>query len=141
MILRRKPFLTYFALCAAPLLLLAALNCWNGFRAVDSTVDSIVQEDLNSFSAGVDQVLQDQANALLRLALQRNIQQAVAQTSTDQHERTDQHQSASSSLKSVLDLRTHFQSLALFDRDHHPLWFGTQSTQWENWDKNNPARR
>jgi len=139
MILRRKPFLTYFALCAAPLLLLAGLNCWNGFRSVDSTVGSIVQEDLNSFGAGVDQVLQDQANALLRLALQRNIQQAVSQTSTDQNERTAQHQSASSSLKSVLDLRTHFQSLALFDRDHHPLWFGTQSTQWENWDKNNPA--
>ncbi|HEU4434934.1 MAG TPA: hypothetical protein VFR51_16235, partial [Pyrinomonadaceae bacterium] len=139
MILRRKPFLTYFALCAAPLLLLAGLNCWNGFRAVDSTVGSIVQEDLNSFGAGVDQVLQDQANALLRLALQRNIQQAVSQTSTDQTERTAQHQSASSSLKSVLDLRTHFQSLALFDRDRHPLWLGTQSTQWENWDKNNPA--
>jgi len=139
MILRRKPFLIYFALCAAPLLLLAGLNCWNGFRAVDSTVGSIVQEDLNSFSAGVDQVLQDQANALLRLALQRNIQQTVSQTSTDQNERTAQHQSASSSLKSVLDLRTHFQSLALFDRDHHPLWFGTQSTQWENWEKNNPA--
>ena len=139
MILRRKPFLIYFALCAAPLLLLAGLNYWNGFRSVDSTVGSIVQEDLNSFSAGVDQVLQDQANALLRLALQRNIQEAVSQTSTDQNQRTAQHQSAGSSLKSVLDLRTHFHSLALFDRDHHPLWFGTQSTQWENWDKNNPA--
>ena len=46
MILRRKPFLTYFALCAAPLLLLAGLNCWKGFRAVDATVGSIVQEDL-----------------------------------------------------------------------------------------------
>jgi len=78
MILRRKPFLTYFALCAAPLLLLAGLNYWNGFRAVDSTVGSIVQEDLNSFTAGVDQVLQDQANAVLRLALQRNIQEALA---------------------------------------------------------------
>ena len=136
MILRRKPFLTYFALCAAPLLLLAGLNYWNGFRAVDSTVGSIVQEDLNSFTAGVDQVLQDQANAVLRLALQRNIQEAVAQTPTDQN-RAAEHQSASSSLKSVLDLRTHFQSLALFDRDRHPIWFGTPNTQWENWDKSN----
>ena len=131
MILRRKPFLTYFALCAAPLLLLAALNCWNGFRAVDSTVSSIVQEDLNSFTAGVDEVLRDQENAMLRLALMRNLQQAVAQPENPQR------QTASSSLKSVLDLRTHFQSLALFDRHRTPLWFGTQSTQWENWDKSN----
>ena len=131
MLLRRKPFLTYFALCAAPLLLLAGLNCWNGFRAVDSTVGSVVQEDLNSFSAAVDEVLRDQGNAMLRLALSRNIQQAVAQPENAQH------QTASSSLKSVLDLRTHFHSLALFDRNRHPLWFGTQNTQWENWEKSN----
>ncbi|HEX5965243.1 MAG TPA: ATP-binding protein [Pyrinomonadaceae bacterium] len=131
MILRRKPFLTYFALCAIPLLLLAALNWWNGFRSVNSTLSSIVQEDLNSFTAGVDEVLRDQENAMLRLALMRNIQQAVAQPDNPQR------QTASSNLKSVLDLRTHFQSLALFDRNRHPLWFGTPNTQWENWEKNN----
>jgi signal transduction histidine kinase len=130
MILRRKPFLTYFALCAAPLLLLAGLNLWNGFHSVDSTVRSIVQEDLNSFNAGVDEILRDQENAMLRLALMRNIQQAVAQTSNQQN------QSASTSLKSVLDMR-HFQSLALFDHNRQPLWFGTHSTQWENWDRSN----
>lgn len=129
--IRRKPFLTYFALCAAPLLLLAGLNWWNGYRSVDSTVGSIVQEDLNSFTAGVDEVLSDQGNAILRLALQRNIQQAVAQTSTESN------QSAGSSLKSVLELRSHFQALALFGRNRHPLWFGTPNTQWENWDKSN----
>jgi len=131
MILRRKPFLTYFALCAAPLLLLAGLNCWNGYRSVDATINSIVQEDLNSFNAGVDEVLSDQGNAMLRLALMRNIQQAVAQPENPQR------QTASTSLKSVLDLRTHFQSLTLFDRNRHPLWFGTLNAQWENWDKTN----
>ena len=40
---RRKPFLTYFVLCAIPLLLLAALNYWNGVRTVDATVSTIVQ--------------------------------------------------------------------------------------------------
>ncbi len=34
---RRKPFLTYFGLCAIPLLLLAGLNYWNGLRSVDTT--------------------------------------------------------------------------------------------------------
>ena len=129
MILRRKPFLTYFALCAAPLLLLAGLNCWNGFRAVDATVGSIVQEDLNSFTAGVDQVISDQESAILRLALRRDIQQALVDPS--------QRQSASASLKSVLELRSHFQSLALFNRDRQPLWFGTPNTQWENWTRSN----
>ena len=131
MILRRKPFLTYFALCAAPLLLLAGLNCWNGFRAVDATVGSIVQEDLNSFTAGVDQVISDQESAILRLALRRDIQQALVDPS--------QRQSASASLKSVLELRSHFQSLALFNRDRQPLWFGTPNTQWENWTRSNSA--
>jgi signal transduction histidine kinase len=127
----RKPFLTYFALCATPLLLLAGLNSWNGFRSVNSTLRSIVQEDLNSFSAGVEEVLQDQENAILRLALMRNIQKAVSQPEDPQH------QSASSSLKSVLDLRPHFQTLALFDRNRQPVWFGTHSTEWENWTKTN----
>ena len=131
MILRRKSFLTYLALCAIPLLLLAALNYWNGTRAVDSTLRAIVQEDLNSFTAGVDEVLQDQASTILRLAMQRNVQQAVAQSSDSTNP------PASSSLKSALEPPTKFQSLTLFDKTHTPLWFGTASTQWENWNKTN----
>lgn len=129
MLLRRKPFLTYFALCAVPLLLLAGLNWWNGYRSVDSTIRSVVQEDLNSFTAGVDQAINDQESTILRLAMRRDIQQSVVQPS--------QSQNASSSLKSVLDQPSHFQSLALFDRNRHALWYGTHSTQWENWDKSN----
>ncbi len=131
MILRRKSFLTYLALCAIPLLLLAALNYWNGVRAVDSTIRPIVQEDLNSFTAGVDEVLQDQRSAILRLAMQRTIQQAVAQSSDSTNP------TASSSLRYALAPPTQFQSLTLFDRTRHPLWHGTSSTQWENWNKTN----
>ncbi len=135
MILRRKSFLTYFLLCSIPLLLLAALNYWNGVRSVEATLGSVVQEDLNSFTAGVDQVLQDQKSALLRLSLRRTIQQSVAQTENSQTQ-PPPHQSASSSLKSLLDLRSHFQSLAIFDRNRTPLWFGNATTQWENWTRN-----
>ena len=131
MILRRKSFLTYLGLCAIPLLLLAALNYWNGTRAIDSTLNSIVQEDLNSFTAGVDEVLQEQGSAILRLSLQRNIQQSVAQSSDSTNP------TASSSLKSALEPPTLFQSLTLFDRNRRALWFGTKSTQWENWNKTN----
>ena len=133
MIVRRKSFLTYLGLCAIPLLLLAALNYWNGVRAVDSTINAIVQEDLNSFTAGVDEVLREQESAILRLAMQRNVQQAVAQASDSTNP------PASSSLKSALEPPTQFHSLALFDRSRRPLWFGTSSTQWENWNTTNSA--
>jgi signal transduction histidine kinase len=133
MVLRRKSFLTYFALCAVPLLLLAALNYWNGVRSADAALEAVVQDDLNSFTAAVVEVLRDQESAMLRLSLTRNIQQAVAQPENSQ----TQAQSASLSLKSLLDLRSHFQSLAVYDRNRQPLWFGTANTQWENWSKTN----
>lgn len=136
MILRRKSFLTYFALCSVPLLLLAALNYWNGMRSANAALEHVVQEDLNSFTAGVVEVLRDRESAMLRLSLMRNVQQAVVQTGTAQ---TTQTQGASSSLKSLLELRNHFQSLAVFDSNRQPLWFGTASTQWENWSKTNSA--
>src|SRR5688500_20407782 len=119
MVLRRKSFLTYFALCAAPLLLLAGINWWNGFRAVDSTVSSIVQEDLNSFTAGVEEVLQDQGNAMLRLALMRNIQQAVARPENPQRQTTG------SNLNSNFDLRHDFQILELYHGNRQPTRLGT----------------
>lgn len=67
--MRQKSFLTYFAICAVPLLLLAALNYWNGIRSVGNTVNPIVQADLNSFTAGINQLLDEQGNALLKLAV------------------------------------------------------------------------
>ena len=61
---RRKPFLTYFGLCALPLLLLAGLNYWNGLHSVDSITGAIVQNDLNAFNVAVDQELRDRKVAL-----------------------------------------------------------------------------
>lgn len=140
--MRRRSFLTYLLLCAVPLLLLATLNYWNGMRAVDATLHDVVQEDLNSFTAGVVEMLRDQESAMLRLSLMRNIQESVEQPATGSEQQTPtttHYQGASSSLKSLLDLRSHFQSLALFDNNRQPLWFGTASTQWENWNRNNSA--
>ena len=64
----RKPFLTYFLICAVPLLLLAALNYWNTTRSVDNAVNTIVQNDLNSFLVTVDRLLDDQGKEVMRLA-------------------------------------------------------------------------
>src|ERR1041384_3565834 len=98
---RPRPFLTYFVLCSIPLLLLAGLNYWNGIRAVDSTLGMAVQDDLNSFNAGVDEVIAEQERAIMGLALNSDIQQQVTGKSGDPG--------------SQLDLTRCFKSLTLFD--------------------------
>lgn len=94
--MRQKPFLTYFAICAVPLLLLAALNYWNGIRSVDATANTIVQDDLRSFTAGVNQVLDDQGNVLLKLALAPENQ-------------------------TIVQASGYLKNLTIYDRNHQPI--------------------
>jgi hypothetical protein len=115
---RPKSFLTYFILCAIPLLLLAGVNYWNGLRTVDSTLGAVVQNDLNSLNAAVDEVLRDSERYMRRLALTPNVQSAVA-NNTDQN-------------SVPADLQPQFESLALFDRDRQPLWFRQRDTEWNS---------
>lgn len=123
--MRQKSFLTYFVICAVPLLLLAALNYWNGLRSIDATVNSIVEDDLQSFTAGVDELLQIEGSALLKLAVTPEIQKVARDPSL--RERADAR------LKMTWDFGV-FKSLALFDRDRQPLWFSTNTQQWQVWD-------
>ena len=111
--LRSKSFLTCFVICAVPLLLLAALNYWNGTRSVSNTVNTIVQDDLRSFNAVVDKLLEDQGRAILRLAVIPNVRQAAVDPSL--------RDSLDASLRPVMDL-SHLKSLALFDRNHEIIW-------------------
>src|SRR2546423_2717604 len=104
--IRPKPFLTYFFLCAIPLLLFAGLNYWNGVRTVNSTINAIAQDDLNSFNFAVDEIISDRKNALLGFALTSDVRQAVA----------DQSQSYP-----LVNLDGYFQNVTLFDRDRRPL--------------------
>ena len=66
--LRQKRFLTYFFICAVPLLLLAALNYWNATHSVAKSVDAIVENDLRAFTTAVNKLLEDQESSLLKLA-------------------------------------------------------------------------
>ncbi|HYK22797.1 MAG TPA: ATP-binding protein [Pyrinomonadaceae bacterium] len=109
---RPKPFLTYFVLCAIPLLLLAALNYWNGIRTVDSTISVIAQDDLNSFNVAVDEIIRARRNAILGLALTPTVRQAVA--NKDQSH--------------LFNLDGNFQNLILFDRDRRPLFNNNQAS-------------
>jgi signal transduction histidine kinase len=118
---RQRPFLTYFILCAIPLLLFAALNYWNGIRRVDATLSSVAQEDLNAFNAGVDEVLHENGKAVLQLAITREVQHVATHKTEDDAHRLN------------VDLDRHFQSLALFDRDRQPLWFRNANTEWKAW--------
>ncbi len=109
--MRQKPFLTYFVICAVPLLLLAALNYWNGIRSVDITVNPIVQADLQSFTAGINQLLDEQGNALLKLAVTPEIQQAAILSSSAK---------INFSLAPVL-APGYLKNLAIYDRNHQSI--------------------
>ena len=118
--MRSKSFLTYFPICAVPLLLLAGLNYWNVTRSIDSTLNKIVQNDLNSFIVNVDEALRDRESVLLKLALKPEIQRLKDDPSL--------RGKVEASLSSVLDL-SEFQSVALFDRNHQPVWFAPGVSQ------------
>ena len=102
----RKPFLTYFLICAVPLLLLAALNYWNATRSVNRTLDTIVQTDLHSFTATVDQLLNAQGNEVLQLG-------------SPNTETGPSNQPAP--ITGVLDHRF-FKSLVVYDAARKPHW-------------------
>jgi hypothetical protein len=67
--MRPKSFLTYFLLCAIPLLLLAGLGYWNSTRSVDTSVSTIAQNDLNAFSGAVNELLDENQKSILQLAI------------------------------------------------------------------------
>ena len=118
--MRSKPFLTYFLICAVPLLLLAALNYWNATRSVTAAVDRIVQNDLNSFIVNVDEVLSDREGVLLKLAVSPEVQGLKNDASL--------RDKVEASLKS-LALNEDFQSVTLFDHNHQAVWPAPNTSQ------------
>jgi signal transduction histidine kinase len=122
---RRKPFLTYFGLCAIPLLLLAGLNYWNGLGSVDSTTRPIVQSDLNAFNVAVDQELRDRKSDFLRLSMMKDMQHIVSDK-----ERVDVWPQGTVLLLKTLPLLREFESLTVFNRDRHAFIFRRGEGEW-----------
>ena len=122
---RRKPFLTYFSLCAIPLLLLAGLNYWNGLRSVDSTTGAIVQNDLNAFNVAVDAELRERKSDILRLSMNPEVQEIVSDK-----ERTDVYPQGMFLLLKSLPLMREFESLTIFNRDRHAFAFRRGDSEW-----------
>ena len=124
---RRKPFLTYFALSAIPLLLLAGLNYWNGLRRVDSTVSTIVQDDLNALAVGIDDALRERKSDFLRLSIMKEMPYLA-----DEEIRAAGKYVARDylSLKQLPELSREFRSLTVFDGNRHAVLVRKGESEW-----------
>jgi signal transduction histidine kinase len=124
---RRKPFLTYFVLCAIPLLLLAGLNYWNGLRSVDSTVGTIVQNDLDALNVGIDEALRERKSDFLRLSMMEELPYLADKelaTSAVMPQGFFWH------LKSLPDLSRQFRTLTVFDGNRIPMFVRKGEADW-----------
>ena len=131
--MRPKSFLTYFILCAIPLLLFAALNYWNGVRTVDSTLSTIVQNDLNSFTGAVDELLKQREQEILGFAIEGVVANLLVQKQKNEIDPVSNYEQMMDSrmrLKTAGDFRGYFQSLTLFTNDRKPLCFQKSSGEW-----------
>ena len=129
--MRPKPFLTYFILCAIPLLFFAALNYWNGVRTVDSTLSTIAQDDLNSFTGAVDELLKEREQDILGFAIKGVVQDLLRKrTEIDPASNYEQMMDARMRLKTAGDFSPYFQSLAVFTNDRKPFCFQKGPGEW-----------
>ena len=130
---RRKPFLTYFILCAIPLLLLAGLNYWNGLRSVDSSVRTIVQTDLNAFNVAVDEELRERKSDFLKLEMMGDVEHLVGDR--DPMVPTIMPQGLFWLLESLPDLSRQFRVLLLYDRDRRLVWVRNGEAEWTSYSR------
>lgn len=130
---RRKPFLTYFGLCAIPLLLLAGLNYWNGLHSVDSMAGTTVQNDLNAFNVAVDQELRERKSDFLRLSTMKDMQHIVSDK-----ERVDVWPQGIYLTIKTLPLLREFESLTVFNRDRRAFLF-RRDGEWTALDSSHAA--
>jgi signal transduction histidine kinase len=131
--MRPKPLLTYFVLCAIPLLLLAGLNYWNGVRTVNSTLNTIVQNDLSSFNSAVDEILQEREQDIRAFAVEppvANIISRKERNEIDPVSNYEQMMDTRSTLRSVSGLSRNFESLIIFTGDRKPFCFQKGPGEW-----------
>src|SRR6185369_4837775 len=126
--MRRKPFLTYFILCAIPLLLLAGLGYWNGLRSVDTTAGAIVQNDLNSLNVAITEELGERKTDFLKICIMGDVQHLVADR--DPVVPTVMPQGLFWLLESLPDLSRQFETLLLYDKDRKPVWVRHGEAEW-----------
>ena len=127
---RPKPLLTYFILCAIPLLLLAGLNYWNGFRTLDSTLSTTLQNDLDSLNVAVDEVLNRRKNDILRLSITPEVQDVLIKRQQDPLSVLTKTGS-DLALKALPHPNEQFHVVTLFDGERKPLFLYDARGEWQ----------
>jgi Signal transduction histidine kinase len=107
-----------------PLLLLAALNYWNGLKTVDATLSTQAQSHLNSLAVEVDRRLRDEELELSRIALSPQLRDLLnsKKNSTGvglNSAPLQPPQELFLNLSSALRGRGHWRRIAAFDDKHH----------------------
>src|SRR5215213_2384957 len=125
--MRRKPFLTYFVLCAIPLLLFAGLNYWNGLRSVNSTTSAILQNDLNAFNVAIDEELRERKSDFLRLSMMKEL---LYITDEETAALSVMGQGLYLRLRTLPDLSRQFRTLTVFHRDRSPIFIRKGDSEW-----------
>ena len=123
--MRPKSFLTYFLLCAIPLFLLAELGYWNATRAIDASVGTIAQNDLNAFSGAVDELLDENQKSMRQLAIAPAAREVVNRV-----EGETAPQPPLPILNSLPKLGASLHELTLYDQTKSALWNQLPNGEW-----------
>ena len=122
--LHLKHSLTYLPHCLVPLLLLAALNYWNGLKTVDATLSAQAQRHLNSLAGEVDRRLRDEEVELSRIALSPQLRDLLnskknTTAASLSNGPVQPPRELFLNLSSALRGRGHWRRIAAFDGRHH----------------------
>jgi signal transduction histidine kinase len=150
---RTKLFLTFLVVCLLPLLLLALVNYWIVARSAGNKLTIDHQRELADFKSEVSRLLDQDQNELLKLGQSQAVQhylspgsESVSPGAAAGLARTADHSintgSAGNSahanvssvipvdvrlkLASILNGRSHFSGISLFDSDGKQLFFAEQ---------------
>jgi signal transduction histidine kinase len=112
--IRRKRFLTFFVLCAIPLILLVGINYWNGVRATESTLRRNLEYSRDNLVQDLQDDLSEHENDLLVLARSQKLQ--IYLSAQENLPLTDATLPVEvrSAVSALLSNRGNFGSIALF---------------------------
>jgi signal transduction histidine kinase len=139
---RHRLFLTFLSLCLLPVVLLALVNYWSLVRIAESALQTDQETRLADFTNEVTNTLNEDRNELLKLSRSRplisyirpgtqdNSNPPLQSTGNSETEAPVARANPSSTipvelslrLESVMNVRSHFSSISLFDQNRHPLF-------------------
>lgn len=142
MFIRPKLFLTFLSLCMVPVVLLALINYWSIVRIAEAELQTDQETRLADFTDQVTSIVNEDRNELIKLSRsppllgyvrlrnQDNTNSPYNSAGNADTERLVSRANPSSTmpvelnvrLASVVNPRTHFSSISLFDQNRHPLF-------------------